>query len=149
MTALAWLIPCALLLGLIGLAAFLWSLNSGQFEDLEGAGWRALQDDEPEKDGNHVRHSGLVVLYGNDVPEGAGQSQQGQIDGGDTHDQQTCQYHAGQVGFQEREKSREGRHDKGDLRGGGYGEPENGRGGYKLEALLTATVLRRTRSGSC
>jgi cbb3-type cytochrome oxidase maturation protein len=47
MTALAWLIPCALLLGLLGLAAFLWSLHSGQFEDLEGAGWRALQDDDP------------------------------------------------------------------------------------------------------
>lgn len=47
MTALAWLIPCALLLGLLGLAGFLWSLHSGQFEDLEGAGWRALQDDEP------------------------------------------------------------------------------------------------------
>jgi cbb3-type cytochrome oxidase maturation protein len=46
MTALAWLIPCALLLGLLGLAAFLWSLRSGQFEDLEGAGWRALNDDE-------------------------------------------------------------------------------------------------------
>ena len=46
MTALAWLIPCALFLGALGLAAFLWSLNSGQFEDLEGAGWRALQDDE-------------------------------------------------------------------------------------------------------
>lgn len=46
MTALAWLIPCALLLGVCGLAAFLWSLRSGQFEDLEGAGWRALQDDE-------------------------------------------------------------------------------------------------------
>jgi cbb3-type cytochrome oxidase maturation protein len=46
MTALAWLIPCALLLGLLGLAAFLWSLNTGQFEDLEGAGWRALQDEE-------------------------------------------------------------------------------------------------------
>jgi cbb3-type cytochrome oxidase maturation protein len=46
MTALAWLIPCALLLGLLGLAAFLWSLHSGQFEDLDGAGWRALQDDE-------------------------------------------------------------------------------------------------------
>ena len=46
MTALAWLIPCALLLGLLGLVAFLWSLRSGQFEDLEGAGWRALQDDE-------------------------------------------------------------------------------------------------------
>ena len=46
MTALAWLIPCALLLGLLGLAAFLWSLNTGQFEDLDGAGWRALQDEE-------------------------------------------------------------------------------------------------------
>ena len=46
MTALVWLIPCALLLGLAGLAAFLWSLNSGQYEDLEGAAWRILQDDE-------------------------------------------------------------------------------------------------------
>ncbi len=54
MTALAWLIPCALFLGLVGLAAFLWSLNSGQFEDLEGAGWRALQDDEPGR-GNDPR----------------------------------------------------------------------------------------------
>ncbi len=47
MTALAWLIPCALALGIAGLAGFLWSLNSGQFEDLEGAGWRVLQDEEP------------------------------------------------------------------------------------------------------
>jgi cbb3-type cytochrome oxidase maturation protein len=46
MTALAWLIPCALVLGLIGLVAFLWALNSGQFQDLEGAGWRAIQDDD-------------------------------------------------------------------------------------------------------
>jgi cbb3-type cytochrome oxidase maturation protein len=45
MTALAWLIPCALALGLLGLAAFLWALKSGQFDDLEGAGWRAIQDD--------------------------------------------------------------------------------------------------------
>ncbi len=45
MTALIWLVPVALLLGGVGLAAFLWSLRSGQFEDLEGAGWRALDDD--------------------------------------------------------------------------------------------------------
>lgn len=45
MSALAWLIPCALALGGLGLAAFLWALKSGQFEDLEGAGWRAIQDD--------------------------------------------------------------------------------------------------------
>ena len=44
MTALAWLIPAALALGLLGLAAFLWALRSGQFEDLEGASWRAIQD---------------------------------------------------------------------------------------------------------
>ena len=45
MTALAWLIPAALVLGGLGLAAFLWSLNTGQYEDLEGAAWRALSDD--------------------------------------------------------------------------------------------------------
>lgn len=44
MTSLAWLIPAALALGGLGLAAFLWSLRSGQFDDLEGAGWRALDD---------------------------------------------------------------------------------------------------------
>lgn len=45
MTALIWLVPIALMLGGFGLAAFLWSLKSGQFEDLEGAGWRALDDE--------------------------------------------------------------------------------------------------------
>ena len=48
MTALAWLVPIALGLGAIGLAAFLWSLRTGQFDDLEGAGWRALEDHHPE-----------------------------------------------------------------------------------------------------
>ena len=37
MTALAWLIPIALLLGLLGLGAFIWALRSGQFDDMEGA----------------------------------------------------------------------------------------------------------------
>ena len=45
MTALAWLVPAALFLGGLGLAAFLWALRSGQFEDLEGAAYRALEDD--------------------------------------------------------------------------------------------------------
>jgi len=48
MTALAWLIPVALLLGGLGLLAFLWALRSGQFEDLEGASYRALEDDPPD-----------------------------------------------------------------------------------------------------
>lgn len=48
MTALAWLIPAALVLGALGLGAFLWALRSGQFEDLEGASYRALEDDPPD-----------------------------------------------------------------------------------------------------
>lgn len=40
------LAPGALLLGIIGLAAFFWSLRSGQYEDLEGAANRILIDDE-------------------------------------------------------------------------------------------------------
>ena len=48
MTALAWLIPAALFLGGLGLVAFLWALRSGQFEDLEGAAYRALEDDPLE-----------------------------------------------------------------------------------------------------
>ena len=47
MTSLAWLIPTALALGALGLVAFLWSLNSGQFDDLEGASWRAIDDEVP------------------------------------------------------------------------------------------------------
>lgn len=46
MTALAWLVPIALALGGLGLAAFMWSLRSGQYEDLDGAAWRALDDDD-------------------------------------------------------------------------------------------------------
>lgn len=40
------LVPLALALGLIGLGGFLWSLKSGQYDDLEGAGWRAISDDD-------------------------------------------------------------------------------------------------------
>ncbi len=46
MTSLLFLIPIALGMGLIGLVAFLWSVRSGQFEDLDGAGARVLFDDE-------------------------------------------------------------------------------------------------------
>ena len=49
MSGLAFLIPVALLLGLSGLAAFLWSLSRGQYEDLDGAAMRILidEDDQP------------------------------------------------------------------------------------------------------
>jgi cbb3-type cytochrome oxidase maturation protein len=47
MEVLVFLVPLAITLGAIGLAAFLWSLRSGQYDDLDGAAWRAIADDEP------------------------------------------------------------------------------------------------------
>jgi cbb3-type cytochrome oxidase maturation protein len=52
MESLIYLIPIALFLGLLGLAAFLWAMRSGQFDDLDGAAERILFDneDEPKRD---------------------------------------------------------------------------------------------------
>jgi cbb3-type cytochrome oxidase maturation protein len=49
MTDFLYLVPIALALGLIGLGAFMWSLRSGQYEDLDGAAERILfeGDDKP------------------------------------------------------------------------------------------------------
>jgi cbb3-type cytochrome oxidase maturation protein len=49
MTVLLFLIPLAVALGLLALAAFLWSLRSGQFDDLDGAAHRVLMDDDEDK----------------------------------------------------------------------------------------------------
>lgn len=46
MNALLYLIPISLGLGLVGLAAFLWSLKNGQYEDLDGAAARILLEDD-------------------------------------------------------------------------------------------------------
>lgn len=46
MSHLVVLIPIALGLGFLGLCAFVWSLRSGQFEDLEGAAERILDEDD-------------------------------------------------------------------------------------------------------
>jgi len=45
MNVLVILIPVALLLGGVSLAAFLWALRSGQYDDPEGASQRILLDD--------------------------------------------------------------------------------------------------------
>ena len=45
MSYLVWLMPIALGMGLVGLAAFLWSMRSGQYEDLDGAAERILLAD--------------------------------------------------------------------------------------------------------
>jgi cbb3-type cytochrome oxidase maturation protein len=49
MTDVFYLIPIALVLGAMGLAAFMWTLKSGQYDDLEGAAERILfnETDKP------------------------------------------------------------------------------------------------------
>jgi cbb3-type cytochrome oxidase maturation protein len=48
MSSLVFLVPLALLLGGAALAAFLWSLRSGQYDDLDGAAERILLDEEDD-----------------------------------------------------------------------------------------------------
>lgn len=52
MTNLLILIPVALLLGAAGLAAFIWALRSGQFDDPDGAAERILLDDYDDRPAN-------------------------------------------------------------------------------------------------
>ncbi|MCG8510183.1 MAG: cbb3-type cytochrome oxidase assembly protein CcoS [Rhodospirillales bacterium] len=46
MNTLLILIPASLGIGLVALAAFMWALRSGQFDDLDGAANRILFDDD-------------------------------------------------------------------------------------------------------
>jgi len=50
MTVLLYLVPMALALGGAGLAAFLWSMRAGQYDDLDGAPVRVLSDDDVKTD---------------------------------------------------------------------------------------------------
>ncbi|MCR9180137.1 MAG: cbb3-type cytochrome oxidase assembly protein CcoS [Erythrobacteraceae bacterium] len=50
MTGLAFLIPMALGMGLLGLVAFLWSMRDGQYDDMDGAASRILIEDEDDEE---------------------------------------------------------------------------------------------------
>ncbi|WAT18183.1 cbb3-type cytochrome oxidase assembly protein CcoS [Aurantiacibacter sp. MUD11] len=50
MNLVLFLLPIALFLGLLGLAAFFWALRNGQFDDPDGAAARILIDDEELED---------------------------------------------------------------------------------------------------
>lgn len=47
MATLLYLLPIALVLGGLGLAAFVWALKNGQYDDLDGAAERVLLDEGP------------------------------------------------------------------------------------------------------
>ncbi|MEO0771688.1 MAG: cbb3-type cytochrome oxidase assembly protein CcoS [Pseudomonadota bacterium] len=46
MNILVVLVPCSLILGLGALAAFIWTIQSSQYEDMEGDAARVLLDDD-------------------------------------------------------------------------------------------------------
>jgi len=48
MNIIIYLIPIALTLGVLGLAAFLWAARNGQFEDLDGVPHRMLRSEEDQ-----------------------------------------------------------------------------------------------------
>ncbi len=50
MSGLVILIPVALLLGALGLAAFFWALRNGQYDDPGGSAERILDDDRENRD---------------------------------------------------------------------------------------------------
>ena len=50
MDIIIFLIPLALFLGICALGGFYWSLKSGQFDDLTGAGMRVLLEDAQPPD---------------------------------------------------------------------------------------------------
>jgi cbb3-type cytochrome oxidase maturation protein len=58
MSYLAWLVPIALGMGAAGLMAFLWSMRSGQYEDLDGAAERLLLADAADAPLNHTGRRG-------------------------------------------------------------------------------------------
>ena len=46
MSDFLFLLPLSLLMGLIGLGAFMWSLRSDQYDDLDGSAERILHSDD-------------------------------------------------------------------------------------------------------
>lgn len=69
MTDFLYLIPIALALGATGLGVFMWSLRSGQYEDLDGAAERILFDeDSPLKATQQEPHPDLTTARASSSP---------------------------------------------------------------------------------
>lgn len=68
MSGLFYLIPIALIMGFGALVAFLWALKSGQYEDLQGAAERILDDDPPRSP--HVGGGRLLQVRREEPGEG-------------------------------------------------------------------------------
>jgi len=72
MNVLYFLVPLALLLAGVGVAAFIWSVRTGQFEDVQTPGMRVLLEDELEE-----RNSPHGMAASHDERHQAGPSEDG------------------------------------------------------------------------
>lgn len=66
MTILYLLIPLGLIIMAIAIAAFLWAIKSGQYDDLEGPAHRILMDDDDPLIPNRVPPADLKQGEGSD-----------------------------------------------------------------------------------
>ena len=73
------LAPVSVLLGLVAVGAFVWTLRSGQYEDIEGAAARILIEDddvavspEPGDAGAHPHRAGRFSKAQGVPPSGCG-----------------------------------------------------------------------------
>lgn len=55
MNVLYFLVPLALLLAGVGVAAFVWSVRTGQFDDVDTPGVRVLLEDELEEESDREK----------------------------------------------------------------------------------------------
>ena len=62
MSDFGWLVPVALIMALAGLAAFMWSMRNGQYDDLDGAAERILLADAEAAPLPDADHSGAGHL---------------------------------------------------------------------------------------
>jgi cbb3-type cytochrome oxidase maturation protein len=69
MISLLYLVPLALLLGAAALGTFFWSLRSGQYEDLDGAGERIFIDETGDRAGARCDPPAAMVGASAKVPE--------------------------------------------------------------------------------
>ena len=59
MNVLVFLVPVALFLGLTALFGFLWALRHGQYDDVDGAALRVLDDSDLDREQSFGHGEGL------------------------------------------------------------------------------------------
>ncbi len=69
MSAVYIALPVALLLALVGVLAFIWSVRTGQLDDLTTPGVRVLLDDDEIETGREATARGQAPTEGDHAPE--------------------------------------------------------------------------------